>query len=69
MVVKHHRSAKDIRLSRSYSLVAQDRSTVEEAFPGDIIGVINPGAFAIGDTVSLEGALILSLCRSFPQRS
>jgi peptide chain release factor 3 len=30
-------------------------STVEEAFPGDIIGIINPGVFAIGDTISATG--------------
>jgi peptide chain release factor 3 len=52
MTIRHHRSGKEIRLSRSYSMVAKDRNTVEEAFPGDIIGVINPGAFGIGDTVS-----------------
>jgi peptide chain release factor 3 len=55
MVVKHHRLGRDIRLSRPHSLVAQERSTVEEAYPGDIIGIINPGIFAIGDTVSLTG--------------
>jgi peptide chain release factor 3 len=52
MEALHHRSGKVIRLSRSYSMVARDRETVEEAFPGDIVGFINPGAFAIGDTVS-----------------
>ncbi|HWV44606.1 MAG TPA: peptide chain release factor 3 [Nitrospira sp.] len=55
MVVKHHRLSRDIRLARPHSLVAQERSTVEEAYPGDIIGIINPGVFAIGDTVSLTG--------------
>lgn len=55
MVVKHHRLGREIRLSRPHSLVAQERSTVEEAFPGDIIGIINPGVFAIGDTISLTG--------------
>ena len=55
MVVKHHRLGRDIRLSRPHSLVAQERSTVEEAFPGDIIGIINPGVFAIGDTISTSG--------------
>lgn len=55
MVVKHHRLDRDIRLARPHSLVAQERSTVEEAYPGDIIGIINPGVFAIGDTVSLTG--------------
>ena len=56
MIVKHHRLGRDVRLSRPHSLVAQERSTVEEAFPGDILGIINPGLFAIGDTISLTGA-------------
>jgi peptide chain release factor 3 len=55
MVVKHHRLNRDVRLSRPHSMVAQERSTVEEAFPGDIIGIINPGLFAIGDTISVTG--------------
>lgn len=55
MVVQHHRLAREVRLSRPHSLVAQDRMTVEEAFAGDIIGIINPGLFAIGDTVSVTG--------------
>jgi peptide chain release factor 3 len=66
MTVKHHRSGKEIRLSRSYSLVAQDRNTVDEAFPGDIIGVINPGVFAIGDTVSLSGGFNFKPMPQFP---
>ena len=66
MVVKHHRSLKEIRLSRSYSMVAQDRNTVDEAFAGDIIGVINPGAFAIGDTVSLRGGFNYKPMPQFP---
>jgi peptide chain release factor 3 len=55
MVVRHHRAGKDVRLSRSYAMVAQDRDTVDYAFPGDIVGAINPGVFAIGDTISLSG--------------
>jgi peptide chain release factor 3 len=66
IVVKHHRSRKEVRLSRSYSLVAQDRNTVDEAFPGDIIGVINPGVFAIGDTVSLQGGFNFKPMPQFP---
>ncbi|MBH0177121.1 MAG: peptide chain release factor 3 [Nitrospira sp.] len=55
MVVQHHRLDKEVRLSRPHSLVAQERSMVEEAFPGDVIGIINPGLFAIGDTISTTG--------------
>lgn len=54
MSVYHHRLDREVRLSRSYAMVAQDRDTVEEGFPGDIVGAINPGVFAIGDTVSAE---------------
>ncbi len=54
MVVKHHRLGNDVRLSRPHSLVAKGRHTVDVAYPGDIIGVINPGQFAIGDTISLS---------------
>ena len=32
-----------------------ERTTLDDAFPGDIVGVVNPGVFAIGDCVSLEG--------------
>jgi peptide chain release factor 3 len=45
------RSGKSVRLSRPQKLFASERETVEEAFPGDIIGLTNPGAFQIGDTV------------------
>ena len=55
MVVKHHRLGREVRLSRPHSLVAQERSTVEVAYPGDIIGIINPGLFTIGDTISVTG--------------
>ncbi len=53
MVVKHHRLGTAVRLSRPHSLVAQERTTVDEAYPGDIVGIVNPGLFSIGDTISL----------------
>ncbi len=51
MVVKHARTGKSIRLSRPQKLFAQERESVETAYPGDVIGLNNPGAFAIGDTI------------------
>ena len=53
IVVKHHRLNKEVRLSRPHSMFAGERTTVETAFAGDVIGIINPGNFFIGDTVSL----------------
>ncbi|MBD2326249.1 peptide chain release factor 3 [Alkalinema sp. FACHB-956] len=53
MTVSHARSGKTVRLSRPQKLFAQDREVIEEAYPGDIIGLNNPGVFAIGDTIYL----------------
>jgi len=55
LVVKHHRLGKEIRLSRPHSMMAGERTTLDMAYPGDVIGVINPGVFAIGDTLSVTG--------------
>ena len=55
LVVKHHRLKREIRLSRPHSMFAGERKTLEFAYAGDVIGVINPGLFAIGDTLSLTG--------------
>ncbi len=51
MTVNHARTGKIVRLSRPQKLFAQDREVIEEAYPGDVIGLNNPGAFAIGDTI------------------
>jgi len=55
LIVKHHRLKKEFRLSRPHSMVAGERTTLDLAYPGDIIGVINPSLFIIGDTISLTG--------------
>jgi peptide chain release factor 3 len=51
MTVNHARTGKTVRLSRPQKLFAQDREVIEEAYPGDVIGLNNPGVFAIGDTI------------------
>jgi peptide chain release factor 3 len=51
MVVNHARTGKTVRLSRPQKLFAQDRASIEEAYPGDVIGLNNPGVFSIGDTI------------------
>ena len=51
--MKHARlKGKELTLSSVQTMMANSRSTVEEAYPGDVIGVANPaGTFAIGDTI------------------
>lgn len=48
----HNRLDKPVKLSSSFAFFGQDRNTVDIAYPGDIIGVINPGTFQIGDILS-----------------
>ena len=53
MKVGHSRSkaAKKYNLAQAQALFGSDRSTVDVAYPGDVIGINNPGCFAIGDTL------------------
>ena len=51
MIVIHPRTGEQTRISRSHRLFAQNRESTEEAYPGDIIGMINPGHFHLGDTI------------------
>jgi len=50
MKVMHHRLGKEVALSNATIFMAQDRSNVEEAYAGDIIGLHNHGTIKIGDT-------------------
>ncbi len=50
MKVRHHRIGKDITLANATIFMAQDRANIEEAWPGDIIGLHNHGTIKIGDT-------------------
>ncbi|MEM7180438.1 MAG: peptide chain release factor 3 [Spirochaetota bacterium] len=50
--VNHNRLGKAVKLSSSFAFFGQDRNTIDEAYPGDIIGLINPGTFRIGDILS-----------------
>lgn len=52
MSARHVRMEKQIRLSQPQQFLAQDRIIVEHAYPGDIIGVFDPGIFQIGDTIA-----------------
>ncbi|MEQ1573019.1 MAG: peptide chain release factor 3 [Vicinamibacterales bacterium] len=51
MPVVNARLNTSIRLTRVYRFFGRDRETVPEAFPGDVVGIVNPGRMAIGDTL------------------
>jgi len=51
----HIQGKKKMRLSQPQQLMAAEREIVEEAYAGDVIGVFDPGIFAIGDTITVPG--------------
>jgi peptide chain release factor 3 len=51
MQLFNSRIGRPIRASRAYRFFGRDRETIEVAYAGDIIGLVNPGQFAIGDTL------------------
>lgn len=65
MLVHHARLGKKFRMTRLHRLFARDRETVDEAFAGDVVGVVNPGMFLIGDTLSAEPGIEYDKIPSF----
>jgi len=51
MWVRSARLGKEIRLSRPQQFFAQERTAVDEAYPGDVLGVFDAGNLRIGDTL------------------
>lgn len=54
MTVFHMQSGKPIKLAQPQQFMAQERTIIEEAYPGDIVGIFDPGIFGIGDTLCSE---------------
>jgi peptide chain release factor 3 len=55
MQVKQVRTGKPLRLPSPQQFLARERTAVEEAWPGDVIGVMDRGGLRIGDTLT-DGA-------------
>ena len=53
----HVREKKSIKLNYPHMFFGRERQIVDEAYPGDILGLINPGLFRIGDVLSSAGPL------------
>ena len=53
----HVRLGKTVRFSSPTQFMARRKSTIDEAYPGDIVGLPDNGIFKIGDTLT-EGELI-----------
>jgi peptide chain release factor 3 len=66
MTILNSRGGKPLRASRAYRFFGRDRETIEVAYAGDILGLVNPGQFAIGDTLHTGAPLRYSGVPRFP---
>jgi len=66
MTVLHSQSGRRVRLSSSQKLFGQERSTVDEAWPGDIIGLVGYDMFGIGDTLTEDTGILYNEIPRFP---
>jgi peptide chain release factor 3 len=66
MSVIHQRSGKNFRLSSSHKLFGQDRETVDEAWPGDVVGLVGYDSFGIGDTLTEDRTIYFNEIPRFP---
>jgi peptide chain release factor 3 len=53
----HSRLGKDVRLAKPSQFLAAERTAIEDAWPGDVIGLFDPGQYRIGDTLVEGGGM------------
>jgi len=66
MTIFNSRGEKPLRASRAYRFFGRDRETISEAYAGDILCLVNPGQFAIGDTLHTGAPVQYSGVPRFP---
>ncbi|HTO03484.1 MAG TPA: peptide chain release factor 3, partial [Opitutus sp.] len=66
MMVTHTRTGRTMRLSSSHKLFGQERETVDEAWPGDVIGLVGHSEFHIGDTLTEDKTIFYDEIPRFP---
>jgi len=66
MNVTHQQSGRTVRLSSSHKLFGQERETLHEAWPGDVIGLLGHDHFGIGDTLTEDKAIRFDEIPRFP---
>jgi len=66
MSVRNVRSGREVRLASPKQFFARERENVEEAWPGDVVGIHDRGELRIGDTLSDDGDVLFEEIPRFP---
>jgi peptide chain release factor 3 len=65
MSVWNDRMGKEVKLTQPQQFLAQERDAVDVAYPGDIIGLYDPGVFRIGDTLTTQKGIVFQELPTF----
>lgn len=63
--VNHARLGREIKLTQPLQFFARERTGKDDAYPGDIVGIYDPGLFAIGDSLVEKGKFCFNSIPSF----
>jgi peptide chain release factor 3 len=66
MVVTHNPGGDKVRLSSSHKLFGQERETIDEAYAGDIVGLVGHSTLGIGDTLTQDAGIVYREIPRFP---
>ena len=66
MAVLHARTGKKIRLANVHRIFGRDREVIDEAYPGDILGLVGHSEFTIGDTLTVDPQIVYNEIPRFP---
>jgi peptide chain release factor 3 len=58
MSVIHTRTGRKLRLSSSHKIFGRERETIDEAYAGDVVGLVGLSDFRIGDTLAEDASLV-----------
>lgn len=65
IMVTNTATGKKIRLSSAHTVFGQQRETLDEAYPGDIVGLIGNNNFSIGDTLTEDESIVYNKIPQF----
>ncbi len=69
MLVTHTQTGRKVRLSNANKVFGSERQTVDEAYPGDVVGIVGKGQFAIGDTLTEDPRVVYDEIPAFAPES
>jgi len=66
MTLTHAQSGRRMRVSNAQALFGRDRETIEEAYPGDVLGIVGGKDLGIGDTLTEDRNIVFHEIPRFP---